>query len=72
MSSKKLKELYKEMVDMLEKKSFLPGYEIIQQMTDVTSITVDKIKALKKSKIEEKYPIPLSQYIPFPHTALFP
>ena len=45
------------MVDMLEKKSFLPGYEIIQQMTDVTSITVDKIKALKKSKIEEKYPI---------------
>lgn len=55
--SKKLKELYKEMVDMLEKKSFLPGYEIIQQMTDVTSITVDKIKALKKSEIKEKYPI---------------
>ena len=55
--SEKLKDLYKEMVDMLEKTSFLSGYEIIQQITDVTSITVDKIKALKKSEIKEKYPI---------------
>lgn len=56
--SEKLKELYKEMVDMLEKNSFLSGYEIIQQMTDVIPITTDKIKELKKSKIEEeKYQI---------------
>ena len=58
--SEKLKDLYKEMVDMLEKNSFLSGYEIIQQITDVTSITVDKIKALKKSEIKEKYGIDVS------------
>lgn len=50
-----LQKIYKEMIDMLEKKSFLAGYEIIEQETDAVPITVDMIKEFKKSKAEQKY-----------------